>query len=118
MVPVISVLYLDITNFTVLSSIITPDTLINLLNTIFTKFDRICDEHEIEKVDIYLRFTTFFNDGSKCIRTFIKTLKDINDRRCIYCQSIGVFGGWFTRTRSFISLPGRLKNASSNAPTS
>ncbi|KAJ3323202.1 hypothetical protein HDU76_013710 [Blyttiomyces sp. JEL0837] len=45
-----SVLHLDVTSFTVLSSSIAPDAIINLLNVVFTKFDQICRSHNIEKI--------------------------------------------------------------------
>ncbi|KAJ3100425.1 Soluble guanylate cyclase gcy-31 [Phlyctochytrium bullatum] len=46
----VSVIHLDVTSFTVLSSALTPHDVINMLNSMFTEFDQICYEHKVEKV--------------------------------------------------------------------
>ncbi|KAJ3410812.1 hypothetical protein HDV05_003207 [Chytridiales sp. JEL 0842] len=48
--PIITILHLDVTSFTYLSSCVQPDLLINILNTVFTKFDQICAVYQIEKI--------------------------------------------------------------------
>ncbi|KAJ3102115.1 hypothetical protein HDU97_000757 [Phlyctochytrium planicorne] len=46
----ITVLYLDITSFTVLSSSLTPQNVMAILNLLFTKFDSICIANDVEKI--------------------------------------------------------------------
>ncbi|KAI8849313.1 hypothetical protein BC829DRAFT_391994 [Chytridium lagenaria] len=46
----VTVLYLDVVSFTVLSSNISPTRLIAILNTVFTEFDEICQRSKVEKV--------------------------------------------------------------------
>lgn len=45
-----TVLFADIANFTELSSHISPAELVNLLNDIFSAFDNLADQHEVEKI--------------------------------------------------------------------
>lgn len=53
-----SVMFIDIANFTKLSSGITPEKLVSILNDIFTKFDNLSEKHGLEKIktigDCYL----------------------------------------------------------------
>jgi adenylate cyclase len=46
----VSVLFLDIVGFTKLSASKPPEELVNILNEIFTKFDDLSDEHNLEKI--------------------------------------------------------------------
>lgn len=46
----VTVLFADIVGFTQLSSSISPIVLLDLLNQIFTAFDRLCEKHGLEKI--------------------------------------------------------------------
>lgn len=46
----VSVLFADIVGFTQLSSSMPPITLLNLLNQIFSIFDELCEQHQLEKI--------------------------------------------------------------------
>lgn len=46
----VTVLFADIVGFTHLSSRISPEELVNLLNEIFSEFDRLADVHHLEKI--------------------------------------------------------------------
>ncbi|KAJ3102114.1 hypothetical protein HDU97_000756 [Phlyctochytrium planicorne] len=46
----VTVIYLDIFSFTVLSSLLIPQDLLKLLNILFTRYDAICKLHKIEKI--------------------------------------------------------------------
>lgn len=45
-----SVLFADIADFTPMSSAMAPDELVDLLNRVFTEFDRLADDHGVEKI--------------------------------------------------------------------
>jgi class 3 adenylate cyclase len=46
----VTVLFADLVGFTVMSSKIGPDEVVNLLNNLFTRFDNIAQELEVEKI--------------------------------------------------------------------
>lgn len=46
----VSVLFADIVNFTRLSTQVSPTTLVTLLNEIFSVFDRLAEQHGLEKI--------------------------------------------------------------------
>lgn len=46
----VTVLFADIVGFTVLSARMTPKELVHLLNTIFSAFDRLAEQHGLEKI--------------------------------------------------------------------
>ena len=46
-----SVFFSDIVKFTDLSSKSSPMNIVNLLNTLYTTFDRIVDSHDVYKID-------------------------------------------------------------------
>jgi len=46
----VSVLFADIVGFTEISSSIPPQRLVELLNEIFTIFDKLAEDHQIEKI--------------------------------------------------------------------
>ncbi|KAI8853767.1 nucleotide cyclase [Chytridium lagenaria] len=46
----VTVIHLDITSFTVMSSNMPPSDLVDLLNMLFTRFDKICQGHNVEKI--------------------------------------------------------------------
>jgi len=48
--PAISVLFADIVGFTPLSSHLSPDQVVNLLNTVFSSFDRLTEQSTLEKI--------------------------------------------------------------------
>jgi class 3 adenylate cyclase len=48
--PEVSVLFADIVGFTELSSHVTPDELVKLLNEIFSLFDDLAERHRLEKI--------------------------------------------------------------------
>ena len=45
-----TVLFADLVGFTPLSALMTPESLLRLLNRVFTDFDRLADVHELEKI--------------------------------------------------------------------
>lgn len=46
----VSVMFADIVGFTQLASSLDPIELVNLLNHIFSAFDRLCEQHSLEKI--------------------------------------------------------------------
>ncbi|WP_448573881.1 adenylate/guanylate cyclase domain-containing protein [Trichothermofontia sp.] len=48
--PTATVLFADIVDFTVLSATTAPEEIVNLLNTIFSMFDRLVDRYRLEKI--------------------------------------------------------------------
>ena len=48
--PETTVLFADIVNFTVISSRVSPDQMVDLLNDVFSDFDRIAATHHLEKI--------------------------------------------------------------------
>ena len=46
----VSVLFTDIVGFTTLSTKLTPTELVELLNRLFSRFDELCDRHQVEKI--------------------------------------------------------------------
>ncbi len=48
--PEVTVLFADIVGFTELSSSISPEELVKLLNRIFSKFDNLAEKHGLEKI--------------------------------------------------------------------
>ncbi len=46
----VSVLFADITNFTLLSSDLTPRAVVELLDDFFTTLDDLCEKHDLEKI--------------------------------------------------------------------
>lgn len=46
----VSIMFADIVNFTPLASVLSPRKLVNLLNEIFTEFDRLCEARGLEKI--------------------------------------------------------------------
>ena len=48
--PEVTVLFADIVGFTKLSARITPHELVNLLNQIFSMFDKLAEVHQLEKI--------------------------------------------------------------------
>ena len=48
--PEVSVLFADIVDFTVLSSGMSPQPLVSLLNELFTRFDELARQHRVEKI--------------------------------------------------------------------
>ena len=46
----VSVLFLDIVNFTQFSSHLSAEQLVSILNSLFSKFDVLCDKYHIEKI--------------------------------------------------------------------
>ena len=48
--PKVSILFADIVNFTPLSAKLQPEELVNLLNQIFTRFDRLAEKFGLEKI--------------------------------------------------------------------
>ena len=48
--PEVTILFADLVNFTELSSHISPLKLVNLLNEIFSTFDRLVEKHGLEKI--------------------------------------------------------------------
>ncbi|KAI8853770.1 nucleotide cyclase [Chytridium lagenaria] len=46
----VTVIHMDVTSFTVLSSMMRPEDVIALLNILFTQFDEICNSHDVEKI--------------------------------------------------------------------
>ncbi|KAJ3187235.1 hypothetical protein HK101_009431 [Irineochytrium annulatum] len=63
---VLTVLHLDVTSFTFLSSKISPDRLVGVINLIFSNFDEICTRNGVEKVitigDAYIAARLKLND--------------------------------------------------------
>lgn len=63
--PDVSVLFVDLKNFTVLSSKLSPEELVHFLNDMFVLFDALCDKHGLEKIktigDCYMVVGGFFN---------------------------------------------------------
>jgi class 3 adenylate cyclase/sensor domain CHASE-containing protein len=53
-----TILFADIVGFTAMSSVISPEELVQMLNTIFSAFDRLAEKHRLEKIktigDAYL----------------------------------------------------------------
>jgi class 3 adenylate cyclase len=45
-----SVLFADIVGFTPLSSVMSPEEVVDSLNTVFTHFDHLAEKHEVEKI--------------------------------------------------------------------
>ncbi|KAL2913794.1 Adenylate cyclase type 9 [Polyrhizophydium stewartii] len=62
----ISVLFLDIVSFTVMSGDKEPIIIVEMLNTLFTFFDSVTDEYHVEKIttigDAYVACSSFKND--------------------------------------------------------
>jgi adenylate cyclase len=48
--PEVSVLFADIVDFTTLSSDMSPQPLVSLLNDLFTQFDELARQHQVEKI--------------------------------------------------------------------
>ena len=48
--PISTIMFVDLVDFTNLSSSLDPRRLVGLLNRLFTEFDRIAEEHGIEKI--------------------------------------------------------------------
>ena len=48
--PACSVLFADIVGFTVMSQQLTPERLVGMLNDIFSLFDKLAKEHDLEKI--------------------------------------------------------------------
>lgn len=46
----VTVLFADIVGFTALASILSPIELVDLLNQIFSAFDKLCEQHGLEKI--------------------------------------------------------------------
>ncbi len=46
----VTVLFADIVDFTAMSARLSPEALVNLLNGVFTEFDRLAEEHGLEKI--------------------------------------------------------------------
>ncbi|GAB4359861.1 MAG: hypothetical protein Fur0042_29390 [Cyanophyceae cyanobacterium] len=46
----VSVLFADLVNFTQLAALVPPDRLVEMLNEIFSSFDRLADRHGVEKI--------------------------------------------------------------------
>lgn len=101
-----SVLFCDIVQFTAMSSKISADSLVQLLNIIFSKFDILTDKHKVYKVetigDCYFACTGVVQrqeDHRQCLvdcaLDMIETMKGIknpNDRRAVSVR-IGVHSG-------------------------
>nr|UQK61951.1 soluble guanylate cyclase 2 [Choanoeca flexa] len=47
----VTILFSDIVGFTKLSSSVKPQSVMNMLNELFSKFDELCDKHEVFKVE-------------------------------------------------------------------
>lgn len=66
--PDVSVIFLDIRGFTALASKIEPTHLVGILDSIFSAFDRICDEFGVEKIktigDSYMAVAGMHSHGS------------------------------------------------------
>ena len=48
--PDVTILFADLVNFTQLSANISPEELVNILNEIFSAFDRLAEKHGLEKI--------------------------------------------------------------------
>lgn len=48
--PAVTVLFADIVGFTVLSTRLSPTELVEMLNRIFSEFDRLAEKHNLEKI--------------------------------------------------------------------
>jgi adenylate cyclase len=48
--PEVTILFADIVDFTSMSSKISPEHLVNLLNEVFSAFDRLAEKHGLEKI--------------------------------------------------------------------
>jgi adenylate cyclase len=46
----VSILFADIVGFTPLAASVSPERLVELLNSLFSRFDALCDEHGVEKI--------------------------------------------------------------------
>lgn len=46
----VTVLFADIVNFTSFAARVSPKELVNVLNTIFSRFDRLAEKHKLEKI--------------------------------------------------------------------
>ena len=46
----VTVMFTDLVNFTQLTESLPPEQLVNLLNTIFTGFDELCEKYGVEKI--------------------------------------------------------------------
>ncbi|MBF9043705.1 guanylate cyclase [Rhodobacterales bacterium HKCCE4037] len=48
--PNVAIVFADIANFTPMSRRMAPEALVELLNTVFRRFDALADDHEMEKI--------------------------------------------------------------------
>lgn len=95
----VTMLYADIVGFTAWSSNRTPEEVVTMLNEMFTRFDRMCVEHNAYKVhtigDCYVAMSNIGNNnrdpGQECLNvlTFahcmIKAIEEVN-----YKYSMGI----------------------------
>jgi len=91
----VTVLFADIVNFTALSSEISPQELVKLLNQIFSTFDRLSEQHQVEKIktigDAYMvvgglpdpnpRHAEAIADIALAMQSAIKTFTSVDGRR-------------------------------------
>jgi predicted ATPase/class 3 adenylate cyclase len=64
----VTVLFSDIVGFSQLASVISPQTLVDFLNKVFSVFDQLCDRHGLEKIktigDAYMAVSGLTDSGS------------------------------------------------------
>lgn len=89
----VTVLFADIVGFTQLSSSISPIVLLDLLNQIFTAFDRLCEEHGLEKIktigDAYMVVGGLPNPDPNHVDAIAKMALDMQATIPQFCDHTG-----------------------------
>eukprot|EP00835_Amoeboradix_gromovi_P006447 NODE_760_length_4449_cov_0.664828.p1 type:complete len:1058 gc:universal NODE_760_length_4449_cov_0.664828:4325-1152(-) len=92
--PKASILFADVVGFTALSSIIDKDELLKILNHVFTRFDKIADMHDMEKIktvgDCYVAVGGITTSSEDCVARcalmgmkMVEAMKDIQNSEII-----------------------------------
>ncbi len=89
----VTVLFADIVGFTQLSSSISPILLLDLLNQIFTAFDRLCEQHGLEKIktigDAYMVVGGLPNPDPNHVNAIAKMALDMQSTIPQFCDHTG-----------------------------
>ncbi|MBM9578107.1 adenylate/guanylate cyclase domain-containing protein [Leptospira sp. 201903070] len=103
--PMVSILFADIENFTVISQKVSPEALVHFLNEVFTRLDAIAEKYRMEKIktigDAYMAVSgisspdqNHADDAMQMameIQKFIKTIQDPTGK--VLKMRIGIHSG-------------------------
>jgi class 3 adenylate cyclase len=130
----VSILFCDFVDFTKISSMLSPETLIDELSTIFGEFDEICKKHHTTRIktigDAYMAVSGMNEDDGnhadhllQCGIAFIRFLNERNMHntqkwRCrIGIHSGSVIGGIVGKTRFVYDIMGDSVNIAARVET-